>query len=174
MSEAPFCSYASPKLLGRSDSAKGRAVVCRAPIAKGELIAVWGGMIIPLAKALTLTEVEMTQCVQVEEDLVLWTGTLRQNEADWINHSCDPNAGMSGQISVVALRDITPGEEVCLDYAMVTSHDIDTFTCACLSPLCRGLVSAEDWRRPDLQARYGNHFSSFLNRKIAALKALGA
>ena len=171
MAETLPCSYASPKLVGRSDPAKGRAVFCVAPIEAGEVLAIWGGLIIPLAHALSLTEAQMTQCVQVEDDFVLWTGALPQNEADWINHSCDPNAGMSGQISVVALRDIAPGEEVCIDYAMVTSRDIDAFVCACRTTQCRGQVTAEDWRHPDLQARYGSHFSSFLNTKIAALNA---
>jgi hypothetical protein len=31
-------------------------------------------------------------------------------------------------------------------------------------------VTGEDWRRPDLWARYAGHFSPYLERRIKALK----
>ncbi len=166
-----FCSCASPKLIARRDTSKGgRAVFCLAPIQRGELIAVWGGVIIPLEQALTLTPRQMTQCIQVEDGFVLWTAGARQNEAEWINHSCNPNAGISGQISVVAMRDIRPGEEVCFDYAMSSTCVMDEFDCQCGAHGCRGHVGADDWRRNDLQERYRGYFSSFVAARIAALR----
>ena len=38
----------------------------------------------------------------------------------------------------------------------------------CGSPLCRGVVTGEDWRRPELQARYGDHWIPALLRKQRA------
>jgi hypothetical protein len=38
-------------------------------------------------------------------------------------------------------------------------------TCNCGSPLCRGIVTGEDWKRPELQARYGDHWIPTLLKK---------
>jgi hypothetical protein len=142
-------------------------------VRRGELVAVWGGVILPLDRALALSPREMTQCLQIEDGFVLWTAEHRQTEADWINHSCDPNCGMAGQISLVAMRDIAAGEEICFDYAMSSSCQMDTFDCACGSANCRGHVTAEDWRRQDLQHRYKGYFSSFLERRLTELCEAG-
>lgn len=40
--------------------------------------------------------------------------TLQAESGDLINHSCNPNAGMRDSVTVVALRDITSGEEACM------------------------------------------------------------
>jgi hypothetical protein len=146
---------------------KGRAVFAADWIAKGELIAVWGGIVISVDQALALSPEQKMQCVQVEADHVLWTGPHRQTEADWINHSCDPNAGLSGQISIVAMRDIKPGEEICFDYAMSSTCTMDEFVCNCGAANCRGQVGSYDWCLPDLRRRYRGYFSSFVARLIA-------
>jgi hypothetical protein len=96
---------------------------------------------------------------------------MREPEtADFLNHCCEPNAGMSGQLALVALRDIAPGEEVCLDYAMTDGSPYDEFPCACGAAQCRGWVTGSDWMRPELWKRYGNHFSPYLLRRIDRLK----
>ena len=51
----------------------------------------------------------------------------RTAPADWVNHSCEPNCGLSGQIALVALRRLEPGEEVCFDYAMSDGSPYDQF-----------------------------------------------
>jgi hypothetical protein len=35
-------------------------------------------------------------------------------------------------------------------------------TCRCGTPVCRTVITGEDWRRPDLQARYAGWFSRYL------------
>lgn len=161
------CSVAAPCLRVGQMPGKGRGVFAAAPIEAGALIAVWGGVILPLDQALALTPAEMSQCIQVETGFVLWTAGHRQSEADWINHSCTPNAGLAGQISVVAMRDIQADEEVCFDYAMSSSCVMDEFDCACGTAECRGHVGADDWRIPVLRKRYRGYFSAFLARRIA-------
>jgi hypothetical protein len=77
---------------------------------------------------------------------------------------------MCGQIVVVAMRPIMPGEEICFDYAMTDGSPYDEFDCACGSPTCRGRVSGDDWRRPELWARYQGYFSPYLQRRIENLR----
>ncbi len=102
--------------------------------------------------------------IQVAEDYYLLS--VNDSEADWINHSCMPNAGLNGQIVLVALRDIQPGEEITFDYAMSDGTAYDEFDCMCGSPDCRGYVSGSDWALPELQRRYKGHFSPYLQTRI--------
>jgi hypothetical protein len=107
--------------------------------------------------------------VQVEERLYLASHGPDEGP-DFINHSCDPNTGLEGQIALVALQRILPGEEVTIDYAMCDGSPYDEFDCACGSPICRGRVTGDDWRNPVLRERYAGHFSPYLERRIKALK----
>ena len=71
------------------------------------------------------------------------------------------------------MRDIRPGEEICLDYAMCDGSNYDEFDCSCGSPDCRHRVTGEDWKRPELWKRYEGYFSPYLQRRITALKREG-
>jgi hypothetical protein len=142
----------------------GRGVFAREPIGAGEVIGAWGGEVIdrhtlrqqpPGANAIT---------VQIDEDLFLLSS--REGPGDWINHSCEPNVGVRGQIVLVTLRDVRAGEELCYDYAMTDGSDYDELDCACGTPSCRGRVTGDDWRRPELIERYRGYFSPYLARRI--------
>lgn len=151
------------------DVTGGKAVYARDLIEPGELIAVWSGRIIPTEALDELSAEIRRHTVQVEEGLYL--ASLSPDEPpDFINHSCEPNAGLDGQVAIVALHRIHPGEEVTIDYAMCDGSAYDEFECACGSTACRGRVTGEDWRNPILWERYAGHFSPYLERRIRALK----
>lgn len=157
--------YLSPKIEARDFDQKGsHGLFARTFIAAGELLIVWGGVIMSLDEIKNVHADERQYAVQVDEDAFLLTP--EPEAGDFINHSCNPNAGLSGQISVIALRDIKPGEEVCFDYAMSDSVPYDEFECACGEPTCRGRVSGNDWLIPELQLRYAGYFSPYLQRRI--------
>ena len=65
----------------------------------------------------------------------------------------------------VAMRDVTPGEELTIDYAMIDDFP-GKMQCHCGTAGCRGTVSGYDWRRPELQERYGRYFSAYLLEKM--------
>lgn len=151
------------------DVTGGKAVYARAVIEPGELIAVWSGRIIGPDELDELEPEIRRHTVQVEEGLYL--ASLTPDEPpDYINHSCEPNAALDGQVAIVAMHRIQPGEEVTIDYAMCDGSAYDEFDCECGSALCRGRVSADDWRNPTLWERYAGHFSPYLQRRIDALK----
>lgn len=164
-----YYSYLSPKVENRPHAGKGTCgVFCRQPIAKDEIVALWGGKILS-AEEIDRDMPNFTQQIlQIEDDFFLMTPTMEPS--DCFNHCCNPNLGMSGQIGLIAMRDIGVGEEVCLDYAMCDGSDYDEFDCSCGSPNCRGRITAEDWRRPELWERYDGYFSPYLQRRIAQLK----
>jgi hypothetical protein len=160
-------SYHSPKLQARNiDSKGGRSLVVREIVEPGELVVVWGGEVVHLSRLHTLSPAERLLTIQVEEELYLVSGL--DGPADWVNHSCNPNCGLSGQIALVAMRRLEPGEEVCFDYAMSDGSPYDQFRCGCGAQECRGDITGEDWARPELWKRYGGHFSPYLQRRIDA------
>jgi uncharacterized protein len=152
------------------DVAGGKAVFARELILPGEVVAVWSGRLVSADELDDLPEDICRHTVQVEEGLYL--ASLTPHEApDFINHACEPNAGLDGQITIVAMLTIHPGDEVTIDYAMCDGSPYDEFECACGSSHCRGQITGNDWRDPVLWKRYAGHFSPYLQRRIAALQA---
>jgi hypothetical protein len=77
---------------------------------------------------------------------------------------------LSGQLALVAMRAIQPGEEVSFDYAMCDGSVYDEFLCECGAPNCRGRVAGDDWRNPALWDKYAGYFAPYLQRRIDALR----
>ena len=81
------------------------------------------------------------------------------------NHSCDPNCWLDG-LDMVARRDITAGEELCLDYATFCGPAMKPFDCLCTSPLCRDVVRGTDYLLPEIRERYGEHVSPYVRVSV--------
>ena len=152
----------------RESPIQGRGLFAKKAIAQGEIVAVKGGHIISRAILRTLQSTLGPAEVQIAEDLFICPVTEAEREGSMIlsNHSCEPNLGLDGQITFVAMRAIEAGEELTHDWAM-TDDDDSTTICHCRAPNCRGAITGKDWQRPELQARYAGYFSSYLRRKIA-------
>jgi hypothetical protein len=147
----------------------GHSVYARMKLKKNEVLAVWGGQVLTLEQVLALPSQEQEHTIQIYDELYM--APLEAEEpADYINHSCNPNAGICGQISLVAMRDIEANEEITFDYAMADSSSFDEFDCACGADSCRGRVNGTDWKRPELWARYDGYFSTYLQLKIDHLR----
>jgi uncharacterized protein len=166
-------SYMSPKLAAMKRPEKGGyGVFARELVQTGELLVMWGGRVVSGKEFKLLPEPEQSWSIQVDEDLYLVpVGPVEP--PDLVNHCCNPNAGMRGQIGLEALRPIQPGEEVCFDYAMSDGSPYDEFDCKCASSTCRGRITGEDWRLPELWERYNGHFSPYLQRRITELRGQG-
>lgn len=158
--------FVSPQLARRVRQEKGGyGVFAVRAVMAGELLVVWGGTIVTSHRWVDMSLVRRRHSIQVEENLYL-VPTEVPEVGDFINHSCTPNAGMSGQMALVALRDIKPGEEICYDYAMSDGSPYDEFLCSCESSLCRGRITGNDWNIGALQMRYAGYFSPYLQRRI--------
>jgi len=154
----------------RSAGAKGRGVFARHDIAVGAVVTAFGGFVMDAEAFHSLPLLHQTHSLQISADLFLACPSSAE-DADLFNHSCSPNLGISGSIMLVALRDIAAGEELTFDYAMCDADDYDEFECHCASPLCRRKVTGNDWMLPELQERYAGRFSTYLETRIAELRA---
>ena len=162
-------SYLNPKCEARDHVEGGCGVFARERILKDELVSSWGGRITHKDE-LDPTMSRFTQrVVQIDEELYLLTAREKEPN-DCFNHSCDPNLGFFGQIALVAMRDIEVGEELTFDYAMSDGGPYDEFDCYCGSPNCRGKVTGNDWKLPELWEKYDGYFSPYLARRIKSLK----
>lgn len=158
-------SFLAPGLCGVEIADKGgRAVFAEQPIPRGQLLVVFGGDIITRKDFERLTPSLRPLTIQVDEDAFLVS--TKPGPGDWVNHSCEPNAGIRGQITLVAMRDIAVGEEITFDYAMSDGCDYDEFDCGCGARLCRGRITGEDWRKPELIARYRGYRSTYLDVRL--------
>jgi hypothetical protein len=155
-------SYITPKARkGVSSAIEGRGLVAVAPIAADELFAIKGGHIVTTAALRSLPERLRNSEVQIAGGFHLAAVEDAEYEPVmlFINHSCEPNVGFAGNIVLVAMRDISPGEELTTDYALF--DDDGMMQCHCGTPSCRGTIGGRDWRRPDVQRKYGSYFSSY-------------
>ena len=160
-------SWLTEKAELRAAGRKGLGVFARQAIGRGETVAGFGGQVVGSEEFDRLDEDRRAHSIQIDTGLFLVSPAVL-DPADCVNHSCEPNAGLLGNVLVTAITDIAPGEEICFDYAMCDSDDYDEFVCECRTESCRGLVTGADWKRPELQARYSGSFSSYLAQRIAA------
>jgi len=163
-------SWLTPRAELRDAGPKGLGIFATAPIARGETVAGFGGQVFARDEFDALDAERRSHSIQIDAELYL-VSPEQLEPADYANHSCEPNAGILGNVLVVAMTDIGPGEEICFDYAMCDAADYDEFVCGCAAPGCRGLVTGADWKRPELQLRYAGYFSSYLAGRIAAESA---
>lgn len=160
-------SYISNKCIKGGQSAiAGDGLHAVADIAAGEVVAVKGGHVIDAVTLVAAAEVIGNSDVQITDALYLAALTPEEYQGVmlYLNHSCEPNVGVAGNVVFVAMRDIAAGEELTIDYAMIDDSQ-SSMTCHCGTASCRGTISGQDWRLPALRQRYGRYFSWYLQAK---------
>lgn len=147
------------KVYIKSSSQHGKGVFARVSIRAGEEIVTFSG---PL---LTRTQVrDEDYHLQIGGDLYLGASG---DADDYVNHSCEPNAGFRDGLILVARRDIRPDEEITWDYSSaIDEADFAGFACQCGMPGCRREVRSfrhldratqeqlRPWLLPYLRAKY--------------------
>ena len=160
-------THLSPKVVVKASAIHGRGLFAREPIGKGEIVCVKGGHVFDRRRLAELQPELGPAEIQIADDLFIGPVRAGEREGSMIfsNHSCEPNIGVQGQIVFVAIRDVSAGEELTHDWAM-TDDDTYEMACGCGAPTCRRVITGQDWRRPELQQKYGDYMSWYLLRKI--------
>ena len=164
-----LASYRSPKTVVRQSRIVGRGLFANAAIVAGEIVCVKAGHLLTKAEFAIHKSVANDAELQIADDLFLSPVSEAEFEGVmmFLNHSCEPNVGVQGQIVFVAMRDIAAGEELTLDYATI-DHVAEPMACQCGAEGCRRIITGQDWRKPELQRKYGRFFSWYLLEKIRA------
>ena len=88
-------------------------------------------------------------------------------DAELLNHSCDPTLAWSADgARLEALRDLSAGEELTVDYATSSGDPEMLVRCHCETYRCRQMVTGDDWQIPQVQQRYAGHFASAVQALI--------
>jgi hypothetical protein len=160
-------SWFSPKTVKKRSPVHGRGLFARRAIGKGEVVAVKGGHVYGERDHQRIEKSLGPVDVQIGDGLYIGPRTRREVRANMLhlNHSCEPNVELRGQIVFVARRRIRAGEELTFDYAMTDDEEFE-MECRCGARTCRGVVTGRDWKKRELQRRYGSGFSSYLLVKM--------
>src|SRR5690606_17170813 len=97
-------SHAGPRVEGRLRQDGSHGLYASQPIAPNEPICVFGGTILDEERLGAVAPERRRLLLQVAEGLYMYSDV--EGPADWVNHSCEPNAGFRGQIVLVAMRSI--------------------------------------------------------------------
>jgi SET domain-containing protein len=158
-------NWLTPKAQMRVTPGKGSGSFAISKISKGEIVASFGGNVINQIELTNYSVERVSRSLQLNSDQYLLSGEVPE-DGDMINHSCEPNCGIAGISSVQAIRNIEIGEELTFDYAMSDSSQYDEFNCACGKDKCRDKITGMDWQKKDLQAKYSNYFSTYIESLI--------
>jgi uncharacterized protein len=157
-------SWLSPLAQRRPAGVKGMGIFAVDAIPAGVTVAGFGGSVVDRAELDALDEEIRIHALQIDDDLFI-ASAPPFDDADFVNHSCDPNCGIVGSVLLVTMRGIEAGEELCFDYAMTDSDDYDEFECSCGTSRCRGTVTGADWKEPELRDRYRGWCSAYITRR---------
>jgi SET domain-containing protein len=158
-------SVISPKIEIRKSPLHGMGMFAKENIKKGEIVVIKGGHI------LTRDQLFSSGIINsyLPLDDIYFLGAMNKEEEKsiklYINHSCDPNCGVRGEITFVAMTDIAKNTELTIDYCMVDNEDY-VIDCKCGSPECRRKISGFDWKQKKLQQKYKGYFARYLQDKI--------
>ncbi|WP_242680975.1 SET domain-containing protein [Paraburkholderia hospita] len=138
----------------RSSPIHGKGVFATVTILSGELVCEYKGKRVPREAAMSgaprdLAQPDHTFLFDIGDGHVI-DGAVGGNSARWINHSCDPNCvpELDGQkIFIRARRKIDAGEELSIDYALVSDEKMskalrERYACYCGARRCRGTMVA--------------------------------
>lgn len=161
--------WLNPKCEVKPSPICAKGVFAKDPIKKGEIIRITGGIIIPKSDAerynkRIVYDVEDIY-LDVSDDFVIAPTQEDLDKTATINHSCSPNAGFLDTITIIAIRDIEPGEEIGWDYAF-SQTAFAAFDCRCEKPDCRKIIRPDDWQIKSIQQEYGQYFAPYLKAKI--------
>lgn len=174
-------SWISPKVGERNSPTHGRGLFAIEPIGAGEIVVIWGGEFVNAAKAQNAKQ-DGRVVQRIGENLydVFDYATRNDDPSYNHNHSCDPNTWMNDEVTISARRNISPEEELTIDYATFVMDDnyVMPGDCKCGSSICRHTITGKDWQSKELQERYKGHFSPYLNdcilRRATVIASAGA
>jgi SET domain-containing protein len=140
-----------PPVAVRKSRVHGRGVFATRPIRKGARIVEYTGRRVLWSSIPDDQDDVETYYFGLDNNKEVIDPSVGGNQAQWINHSCDPNCetieDRRGRVFIKAIRSIRTGEELVYDYHLGvdvprTKEIEDEARCSCGSPKCRGTLLA--------------------------------
>jgi len=122
--------------------ALGFGLFAKKNIKKGEILFLIKGEVVNLVVEDSDTASLYPNAVGFGKDQ--WIDPYPTNPLVYLNHSCQPNAGIRGTVTVCAMKPIKKGDHITIDYS---TTEIDPFwrlekRCGCKSEKCRKIIKS--------------------------------
>ncbi len=164
----PITMWIDRRLVMRKSAIQGIRTFAIEPIPAGQLlILTTGGLVLTSEdrqSGKVQLEAEMYNEEALPSDLSIITPKVFHY---YVNHCCEPNtvdvSRSPNTTQYIAWRDIGAQEEIATDYGVVGA---EIEHCTCGSARCRGRVTSDDWRLPELQQRYHGYLPWHLEQKM--------
>lgn len=114
----------------------GYCIRAKRNISEGEFIYRFAGRTISFLETTTRGECECMS-LQYEKDKYIDT----EVPGRFVNHSCEPNAGLFQNFDLKAIVDIPIHHEITFDYSTSMDEDHYQMECLCGTPSCRKIVT---------------------------------
>lgn len=79
----------------------------------------------------------------------------------YINHSCNPNCGIKGKVHVKALKNISKGSEVTIDYSITEMDKMWHMNCNCGSKNCRKIIRSIQFLPKKTYLKYNPYIPTY-------------
>ncbi len=152
----------------KKSSVAGRGLFATMPIKKGEIIFI--------AKGKTIRHVINNKkdaqfgASWLALEKGIWLNPSKENPWNYINHSCDPTAGIKGRVTIRAQKNIAPGEEVTIDYATNELEPLWQMSCRCGSSRCRKTIRGAMATEPGVIMRQYPFVSDLVKKYLQKIK----
>jgi uncharacterized protein len=105
------------------------------------------------------------------EEISHWIGTGKSTWINtegtpfrYINHSCNPNAAITGTKTLVALENIHKEDEITIDYSMTDADPYWSIECTCGAQNCRKVIRAVYSVPPEVFLRHMPYVPRYFQR----------
>jgi len=105
-----------------------------------------------------------------------WVGIAKNRWIDpqkpykFLNHSCNPSAGIKGRVTLVAMRDMKEGEEVTVDYSTIEGDPRWQMVCTCGEKDCRKIIQSIQFMPEEQFKRYLPYVPTYFKNLYMQLK----
>lgn len=158
------------KVYLKQSTISGTGLFAAEDIEKGQIILIFGGNLSRKQDRYTGKFLRST-CIGITEELILGENAHSKKDfSDYINHSCNPNAGLEDAITLVAMKDIKADDEILCDYVIWEDNEewLMKDYCQCGAQNCRHTICGKDWVKIKSTDMIFNFCSPFIRRRILA------
>lgn len=99
-----------------------------------------------------------------------WVGVGKNKWIDpeypykYLNHSCNPNSGIKGSVTMVAIKDIKEGEEITIDYSIIEGDNDWEMKCRCGEKSCRRIIRSVQFLPSKVFKKYLPYIPTYFKR----------
>ena len=149
----------------------GKGVFAKVQIEKNELLMIFGGYVLTRNEEEKLPKLIRDIAIQIGPDFVIGIKNKKDlSDADYVNHSCNANCGIKGQISLFSIKKIEVGEQITFDYGTVLYREKNAplykLECFCGANNCRKIITQDDWKDTDFQNKHRGFLPYYIQDNI--------